>query len=461
MATLISVLYGLLALGILVLIHELGHFAAAKFFGVRVETFSIGMGQGIIKYKKGDTVYQLGYIPLGGFCKMAGEEPSDNLTGADWEFYSKSPGQRLIILFAGPFMNYLLGIVLLIIINSVGTYTSTFSTRIDVLKEIKVGNKSITSPAYKYGLKNNDIIVKFNGREVKSWVRLKKYIVTAGDESDIVLTVKRGKKLIDVKIKPVINPDTGASLVGIIPYIGNKIEMVEKGSPADKAKLRPEDIILAVNGKKVNKFLEIKDIVNNYPNKVITLKVKRNKKVFNVRLKTSERDKKGYLGVAFYVKKEVIKNKSKNIFYAVYDSVKQANKMVGDIIYGLKIMFSGKVRVGKAVSGPVKIVYFAGSMAQKYGFLNYLFIVAYISIALAFFNLLPIPAVDGSYILFFLFELISRRKLNYNVLRIIQNVGLGLIILLGVLVIFNDIWSLSNGQASFQQTKSLIETLMI
>jgi regulator of sigma E protease len=107
------------------------------------------------------------------------------------------------------------------------------------------------------------------------------------------------------------------------------------------------------------------------------------------------------------------------------------------------------------------VLLLAAYSPPAHGFLNYLFIVAYISIALAFFNLLPIPAVDGSYILFFLFELISRRKLNYNVLRIIQNVGLGLIILLGVLVIFNDIWSLSNGQASFQQTKSLIETLMI
>ncbi len=461
MSLLISILYGLLALGVLVLIHELGHFTAAKLFGVRVEIFSLGLGHGILKYKKGDTVYQLGYIPLGGFCKMAGEEPSDELTGADYEFYSKPPSKRLVILVAGPFMNYLLGIILLIIINSIGTYSPTFATKIDVLKNINLNNKTVISPAYKAGLKNNDEIVKLNGEKIVSWNKLKKRIITAGDENELTITVKRKNKFVDIKVKPIINQNTGASILGIIPFIGNKIEMVEKESPAYKAKLKPEDTILAINGKHVNKFLDIKKIMKKYPGKTVRLKIKRKNRILNIKVKTLNKNNSGYLGVSFYVKKKIIRTKSKNIFYAVYDSIKMGNKMVGEILYGLKIMFSGKVKVRKAVSGPAKIVYFAGEIAQKYGILNYLFIVAYISIALAFFNLLPIPAVDGSYILFFLFEIIFRKELNYKVLRIIQNAGLILITLLGVLIIFNDIWSLSKGQTSFQQHKSLIETFMI
>ncbi len=461
MSLVITILYGLAALAVLILIHEFGHFIVAKMFGVRVETFSIGFGKGILKFKKGDTLYQIGYIPLGGYCKMAGEEPTDDLTGADYEFYSKSPGKRLLILFAGPFMNYLLGIILLMIIYSIGNYRVSFSTKIDVLKKINISGKEIISPAYKSGLRSGDIIEKINNKKVKDWMDAKRKIIISGDEKKINLTVKRNNKILTLKVEPIINPDTGASLLGIIPYISNKIDAVLKDSPADRAGLKKGDIIIKINNKKVKKFIEIRNIIKKNPGKILLFTIKRGKKIITKRIKLAVDNGKGLLGVSFKSEDKIVLNKSKNIFYAFVDAFKRANRMVYEVIYGLKIMVSGKVKVRKAVSGPAKIVYFAGETAQKYGFLNYIFIVAYISIALAFFNLLPIPAVDGSYILFFLFEFITGKDLNYNIIRIIQNVGLILITILGVLIIFNDILSLSSGSSNLQQAKDIISSLMI
>ncbi len=451
----LKIVYGLISIGILILIHELGHFLIAKLFGVRVEIFSLGLGAGILKYKKGDTVYQLGVIPLGGFCKMAGEEPNDELTGAPDEFYSKPPLKRLGIVFAGPFVNYLFGIFIFIIVMAVGIKQPTFTNKIAVMKEITIDNQKITSPAQLSGLVDGDRIIKIDDENISNWTLIRKKIVISGDKKKRKITVKRGKRVLDFKVKPVLDPDTGASLIGILPYINGKIAGVTENGAASKSGLLAGDEIIKINNKKINNFYDVKSIISVKANQRITLQIKRGNQIKTFRLKVKEREGKGFIGVSFNQEGDIYISKSKNVIYAVSDGFKRANKVITEVFYGLKLMVSGKIKVLKAVKSPVAIVYYAGKTTEA-GFLSFIWFMGYISIALAFFNLLPIPAVDGSYILFFLFEIISGKELNFKVVRAIQYVGLMVLMGLLFMFMFNDILGLFKGTAEIKGVKGFM-----
>ncbi len=444
MANILVILYGLIMLGILVIVHELGHFLVAKLFGVKVETFSVGMGPAMLKYKKGDTSYQLGYFPLGGYCKMAGDEPDDKLTGAPDEFYSKSPLRRLGIVFAGPFVNYIFGVIIFIIVMGVGMKQTTFSNQIIVMNEIKINNKMIKSPAKESGLKSGDRIIMIEDEKISNWTLILKRITRSGDDKFRKITIKRKGKELNLKVKPVIDPDTGASLIGISPYITTKIAKLQEDGPAQKAGLKVDDTITHIDNKKVNHFTDVKNIVSVKTNQKVNVTVNRKGKSVSRRFKTKNINGKGYIGVVFHSETREYKSKSENLAASIGDGFKRANKVINDIIYSFKLIFSGKVKVRKAVGSPVAIVYFAGKTAEA-GFISFLWFMGYISIALAFFNLLPIPAVDGSYIILFLFEIIFRKELNYKIIRVIQYVGL--IVLMGLLffLMFNDIFKFFTG----------------
>ena len=242
----ITIIYGLLGIGVIILIHELGHFIFAKIFGVKVETFSIGFGKGLIKFKRDDTVYQIGYLPFGGYCKLAGEEPESNREPYEYEFYAKSAFKRLIIVFAGPFMNYLSGVIFFIIVLIMGVSFETYSNKILVLNELEFKNKKIISPAKQYGLKDGDEIIEIEKKPIKFYKEITREIISRGDENFVNIKVKRGNKILDLKVKPVIIPEMGLSVIGIIPYISNEIEVVVTNTPAYFKGLKPKDKIIKI-----------------------------------------------------------------------------------------------------------------------------------------------------------------------------------------------------------------------
>lgn len=460
MHTIISIAYGLVALGILVLVHELGHFFMAKLFKVRVEEFAIGFGAPLIKFKKNKTLYKIGVLPLGGFCKMAGEDPKDKLTGAPDEFYSKPPAQRLAIIAAGSGVNYLFGLLLFIIIMAVGISQPTFSNRVSVLEKIPIAGKESVSPARQAGLRSGDEILSINGETVANWYQIQRKIITTGSRTPSALKIRRAGSIIGMKIKSVVDPETGASLIGILPFVDNTVKSVQKESPAAQAGIRPLDRIVRIDGKPVSEFHDLKEYLSDKPGRNVTVRVKRGNSLLDFRLKTRDAKGRGTIGVEFSLEEKVHINKSPNILHAVSDGFQKANNTIVEIIYGLKLLLSGQVEARKAVSGPVKIIYFAGETAQRAGLLNYLSFLATISIALAFFNLLPLPAVDGSYFLIFLVEIAVRKKLNYKVISAVQYAGLLLILGLGILIIFNDIYGLAHSAGKIKTGADYLSAIM-
>ncbi|MBU1078735.1 MAG: RIP metalloprotease RseP [Spirochaetes bacterium] len=407
------------------------------------------------KFKKGDTNYQLSAIPMGGYCKMAGEEPNDDLTGAPDEFYSKSPLRRLSIIFAGPFVNYLFGIFLFIIIMAIGIERPTYTNRVSVMKNITINKKQILSPAVSAGMKEGDSIIKIDGEEITDWTMIRKTLVISGDKDKRAVTIKRGNTVQELKIKPVLDPDTGASVIGVLPHAGNRIADVTKDEPAQKAGLRVNDAIIRINKKKIDNFYDLQEIISKNPDKRISLQALRNGRIMNYNLKVKNIEGKGFIGVSFEQKGTTHIARSKNILHAVSDGFNRANGVVSEVIYGLKLMVSGKIRVLKAVKSPVAIIYYAGKTSEA-GLLSFIWFMGYISIALAFFNLLPIPAVDGSYILFFLFELISGKKLNFKVIRVIQYVGLMVLMTLLAFLMLNDFLGFFKGTHTVKGLKGIM-----
>ena len=541
METVYTIIYGLLALGIIVLVHELGHFLLAKYFGVRVEIFSLGMGPGIIKYKKGDTLYQIGPIPFGGFCKMAGEEPGDKLTGDSGELYSKPPAQRLGIIFAGPFFNYVFGVLLFIVLMNIGIDKPTFNNKIivpdkmykeEISSAAKAGlksgdwiinidgrdvtgwkpiqkliielknkkEKSLTvkrtlftiinkefnktvklkinsiadpytgeslirpyneknknnqisvaeyvykpfdSPAKKAGLKDHDEIIKIDEEDILNFQMILEKISTSGDKKEKRITIKRNNKIKNFNIKPIINPNTGQSRIGINPDISShlttQIDSLLKGFPAQKGGLKINDRIIKINNKKIISNNDIKKYISNMPGKLLTIYVKRDNNIKSFRVKTTNIEGKGMIGAGFHLDNKQYVVKSKNFFISIGDGFNQANEKIKQVFYSLKLMISGKVNAKKAIAGPIGIVHIMGKMTNEGGILMFIYIIAIISVMLGVFNLLPIPAIDGSYILIFSFELIFRKKPNYKVIQIVQYVFFLILMGLILLVSINDI----------------------
>ena len=343
----------LILLGILILVHEAGHFFVAKRSGVRIERFSVGFGPRIWSIKKGDTEYTLSLIPLGGYVKMAGEEPGEKLTGADWEFASKPPGKRFNIAVAGPAVNYIFGFLFVsFLIFSFGLPRSTS----------EIGNVMEGYPAEKAGLMAGDAIVSINGTDILFWDDVLK-AVGGSEGEEIDLRIMRDSEAMDFSLLP--------------------------------------------------KMVELKDI-------------------------TGERIERSVIGIGQSDK--VAYMKADGLIDSLKGGARETWKVTSMSYKILWRMLTGNVSV-KAVSGPVAIVAIGIELFVKNPIL-FLFLGAYLSLALAIFNLLPFPILDGGHILFLAIEKLRGRPLGRKTQEIVQNAALVLLISFVLVVTWNDIWKL-------------------
>lgn len=439
MDTLIMVGQLLLGLSILVGLHELGHLLTAKMFGMRVEKFSIGFPPKIAGFQYGETEYSIGAIPLGGFVKISGmvdeSMDADQMAGPPqpWEFRSKPAWQRLIVMLGGIIVNVVTGIVIFVVLvyNNGETYYSRDQVVEHGIVAYDIG-KSI-------GLQTGDKILDINGEPYEALNDL-----SAGDallSENGYYTVDRNGKIIKIEIpRGFINSFNNEEAISNFVYIRIPFELavVDKGGPADKAGISPDDKILSVNGKQITYFDELQSELAKSKGQEADIKVltSANDTVHRMAV-VSE---KGTIGIARAETIEMVQRKY-GFGEALAKGTTKAFTVVINNAKAMGKMFTGEVSA-KNVSGPIGIAQIYG---DTWNWTKFWTITGLISMILAFMNLLPIPALDGGHVMFLLYEMISGRAPSDTFLENAQKVGMVILLALMVFVIGNDVLKLFTG----------------
>lgn len=435
----ITILYVLFAIGFLIFIHELGHFLAAKKVGIKVERFSIGFGPKLIGKKWGETEYQISWLPLfGGYVKMPGENPNER-TGEKGEFASAPVSKRFLVVIAGPAMNFLLAVLIfygLFIVGIAGP-----------LKTTEVGYVETNSPAEKSGLLPGDKIISINGYKVKSWDDIRENIGPYPGQKLTLLVERAGKSLkIEVTPEEKIEPNIGkVGKIGIAPPLNLVVAAVEKGSPASKSDIKPKDKVVSVNHKPINQFnlaSIIAEIEANH-GKDITFTVERDNKKLDLKF-SPQFDRSGKFmswgGILF---QNPTKLEKYNPIAAWPRAFQESVNLVKKTIIILKKLISREISP-KNLAGPIGIVQMSVAATELGGIIGLLSFMALVSVNLCIVNLLPIPIADGGLVVLLAIEAAFGKPLSLKKQVIIQQVGIGLVILLFLLVTGNDIMRLVN-----------------
>jgi len=439
MTTLLSELWWLLVLiGVMILVHELGHFWAARFFKIKVDVFSFGFGPRLFGIKRGDTDYRFSLFLFGGYVKMVGDQPGDAHAADPDGFLAKPRWQRLIVLFAGPFMNLVLAVAVL-----AGLYTVSYEKIIDDNGAV-VGHVVANSPAAKAGIQVGDKIVKVDGQVNPDWEAILTREIASVD-NPIPVTVERGTKTFETTVTPVLDDKTG---VGDAGWEGQNTIMVGEvtpGMPAERAGLQKGDVLVRVNGIAIHSGYTLPDIIRRSDGKPVVVEYSRvgfpagTTRTVSMLPQYKAMDSKQahwMIGVAPQVKWNIQKT-SLSLPAAISESVKQNAKFGTLIVEMLRGIVERRVPA-KNLSGPIGIASQA-TEAAKEGPASFLTLMSMVSLNLAILNLLPIPILDGAHILTLLVEMVMGRDISLNVKESMLKVGFVFLMMLMVFVIYNDI----------------------
>jgi regulator of sigma E protease len=431
LTTLIAFLF---VLGVLIFVHELGHFLAARRHGVRVLVFSLGFGPKVLKVKRGDTEYCVSAIPLGGYVKMAGENPEDPRSGQPDEFLSKTKWQRFQILFAGPAMNILLAVVVTAFVLGIQ------GVRIPVYfdEPAVIGSVISGSPAEKAGLTRGDRIISVSGDTIATWRDLELAIGIRRPNRDISVTVLRNSQPVTMNVRPVAEGRYEVSEIGVLPDANPLILRVLPGDRAEKAGLQAGDIILAINGERMATRAQLIAVISDSGDKPIQITVRRGEGEQTVTATPEQKGARGWLGVEL---SEPTKSFTPGPFEAVKLSVEHNIESSGNIFRTLGGLFTGETSV-RQLQGPVGIAQLSGESAQE-GFITLLSLMAMLSINLGILNLMPVPVLDGGHILIMALEGIARRDFSMQVKEKMLLAGFVVLMMLMVTVIYNDLTRIS------------------
>jgi regulator of sigma E protease len=427
-----------LVLGVMVLIHEWGHFVAARIFGVRVDVFSIGFGPRLFGWKKGPTDYRVSALPLGGYVRMAGQDLSEvdagekPPTGAPDELMSKPRWQRALISFAGPAVNLVFPIFLL---TGLFTFVGVpYSAYLDAPVKIAALPPSQASTSL---FKVGDTVVSVNGVPTPNWEQAFRALKQATAGQTIKLEVEENgvRRTVEVPAKEATATDRVLGYVPIRPIL----DQVAPGTPADKAGLREGDTITAVNGNKIQYWEQFVEAVQGSNGQPISLDVERKGQIVHsvvtpkkdvaesgenvYQIGVLRGDETAYRRVSF----------SESVRFAgasTEDTIVRTVDVVGKLL-------SGRVSI-KQLQGPVEISHQAGRAVRK-GPLNVIELMVLISINLGILNLLPVPILDGGNILLLAIEGIMRRDLSLSFKERFVQVGLVFLLVIFAIVMYNDI----------------------
>lgn len=430
-----TILPGILLLGIVIFFHELGHFLAAKFRGVRVLKFSLGMGPEMIGFTRGETRYCLSWIPLGGFVQMAGDSPQEDGTmpaGGPGEFLSHPWPGRVLIAAAGPFANIVTAYVVLVVMCLVGITQPNYPN--------VLGRMADSTAAHGLGLREGDRVVALGGKPVQTWRDIEANVEAFAADRPLDLRVARDGQSLDFSVPVSARRAVLRSLEPppFEPVVGS----VVTGMPAYRAGLKEGDRILAVDGAPVKRFDEIGPALRGKVDQKVRFTVLRSGRTFDLEVSPIGMQGAGADPQAAIIGIEVPRGLTTTerlgFVPALRAGLTGTAGMIGSVYGGLWMTFSRPLYYREYVGGPVFIAQMSRDAAKK-GLDHWLYLLAMINIAIMAFNLLPIPLLDGGHIVLALLEAVRRRALSAKAYVNFQKVGLVFVGTLFILILSKDV----------------------
>jgi regulator of sigma E protease len=401
----------------------------AKLFKIRVETFSVGFGWRIAGFKWGDTDYRLSLFPLGGYVKMAGENPTDNVTGAPNEFLSKPKWQRFLVAAAGPAMNIVLAVVLLTGLFMYGTEVQEYAEG-----EAIIGSIAAASPAEAAGMKVGDRIVSIDGKSDPNWEEVETRVLINGGRQIEVVVHREGKDTA-LQLTPEKRSPSDTGYAGFTPRVSNIVGLVQQGEPADNAGLKPGDEVLAVAGIDLKATgRAVKAIIQEVPEATFPLRILRDGQTFDVNVTPIIKENERRIGVQFTSPTVMIQEPFTQALRRSIDK----NMEYGTILFQVLGRLISRDLSMRSVDGPIGIVR-VGAQFAALGIIPMIHLMAMISLNLAIMNLLPIPILDGGVMLLLLIESLMGRDLSMQIKERIVQAGFVVILTLMAFVLYNDV----------------------
>jgi regulator of sigma E protease len=474
-----TILLGIMGLGLMVFVHELGHFVAAKASGVGVEVFSLGWGPKLWGFTRGGTSYQISWFPIGGYCKMKGElvpglaggGPGGSVGGAagpaaggpaaggpaaaetaaatanpKGSFLAATPLQRILISVSGPLFNLVFAFLIFAVIWWVGFAVYSSDNRVILATDYTLDSFPTPPPAAVAGLQTGDRIVAIDGVPAEKFQDILEAVAVAPDRR-IDFTVERLKngteRTLTLSITPALDRDSGAGRIGIYAWVDPVVGTVAQGSAAAIAGLQRGDRLVAANGAPLRNTMDLLQALSARPEK-LSFTYERAGGQDSVSL-VFMYDEKGSPNLGIGFASTVYRSPRLGLGGAVQKSAEESWSTVTLTVKGIGLLFQG-IKLRNAVAGPLRITYYIGSAATSgfqvgigAGVVAFFRFLAFLSVVLFLMNLLPIPAMDGGQIVLFIIEIARGRPVKTQLIWRLQLFGFSILILLSLLITFSDV----------------------
>ncbi len=441
----LEIILGIIGLSIVVLVHEGGHYFAARLTGIRVETFSVGFGRRLFGFKRGETDYRVSLVPLGGYCRFYGEqsfrraleEKLDHIPGEEGEFYGSSPLKRIIVSISGPLANLIFAIIVFTMISWIGFQEHYTDPRIILVSEWSEERNSWPSDAA--GLETGDYIISVDGHFVDRFHELRRLLVFRPGE-EIELIVRRSGREIPLSITPELDRASGVAIIGVLNWVDPLIAEVVPDSSVESTGLLSGDRIISIDGKDVAHTVAFFTILEEAAGDTVTLSVERSGRRLELKPFIAR-------NIGTNISFQVISGRSVRLngFQALVKGFRETIGTLSSTLRGLRMLFLG-IELQNAVSGPIRLISDTGAVVAEGfrsgigpGLLWSFELMSLISVSLAFLNLLPIPILDGGQILLFIIEIIGRKPINPKSVYRYQFVGTIIVLIIAISATMGDV----------------------
>jgi regulator of sigma E protease len=449
----LTIALGLIGLGLVIFVHEAGHFTAAKLSGIEVESFALGWGRRLFGFTYRSTEYRINIFPIGGYCRMKGEEDfrkavEQKLTTfpvSEGSLFSVSPLKRLLTFIAGPASNMIFAIVLFTMIALIGYEYSSYSNKIVLATDYPqiYGTSEEPVPAQQAGLRTGDRIIAIDQREVNNFIQLQEALLPRAEVPTSV-TFESDGVVRTAELVPQLNPQTGAGVIGISPWVEPVISSVGSGSVLMASDIKPGDRIISYDGTPVTHVLDLVQAIEQDSDRKSNLVLDRDgtEIEITVSLEISEQGEPIF-NASFipqrYWTPEV------GLGEALLTGARDTFGQISLAVRSISLLFQG-LDAQQAMAGPLKITYLLGDTASqgfsqgfRIGVVTVMQLLAFVSVALGFANLLPIPALDGGQIVVAIYEAISGKALRPVLYYRLQIIGFMILFSLLLFTLFSDV----------------------